>query len=368
MFFGFRTMITKVWGRIVSVGVLTLFAGGIIALAVRDVGNVRGSDTGPGYDQRIAEGQYASGRIWLRTESGSLVSYAPDFTGRREHFDSGVAALRKANGVLWLVRVLSRGPGENHTFVVTRWSGSKFADQAAGKLVNDEAPLSLLFSGARPIVLTSGSLYRFEDGRFLRTALNGKLRTGVQFFASVTGNGQHLYTGSNAGEWGGGVQRIDLETGQVLNVEQRDQGCDGPLNSDCNPVTGMAADMANPECVIVAIGLVHLGTDGRVVRLCTEQVQVLIERKHQVQGWNRTFDESEAFYGVEPTPWGFWTTTHGTLFRFRDGEINEYTRLRYLHKGELVRTRPYREFVVLSTAITASVAVGWYTPLVISLE
>ena len=46
----------------------------------------------------------------------------------------------------------------------------------------------------------------------------------------------------NAGEWGGGLQRIDVATGATSSVERRDSAelCAGPLNSDCDPNSNIA--------------------------------------------------------------------------------------------------------------------------------
>jgi len=69
-------------------------------------------------------------------------------------------------------------------------------------------------------------------------ALKGQLRWGVQVSVASPRSGKSIYVGVNRGEWGGGLQRVDVQTGVVTNVERRDtkdlRG--GPLTSDCDPV------------------------------------------------------------------------------------------------------------------------------------
>jgi len=86
-----------------------------------------------------------------------------------------------------------------------------------------------------------------------------------------------VFVGHNLGEWGGGLIRIDRGTGAVVRIERNDSGdlCGGPLNSECDPVNGIAATLGNPGCVVVAIGLVHFKPHGRLVEVCGEQVRRL---------------------------------------------------------------------------------------------
>lgn len=52
---------------------------------------------------------------------------------------------------------------------------------------------------------------------------------------------KHVFVGYNAGEFGGGLQRIDRTTGIVSNIDDIDGDlCGGNLNPACDPVNGLA--------------------------------------------------------------------------------------------------------------------------------
>jgi hypothetical protein len=92
----------------------------------------------------------------------------------------------------------------------------------------------------------------------------------------------HVFVGYNAGEWGGGLRRIDRRTGHVEVVARNVSGelCGGPLNTGCDPVNGIVTEPWKPECVVVAVGLVHMSPHGRLVQVCGPSVQRLLVRPY----------------------------------------------------------------------------------------
>jgi hypothetical protein len=69
--------------------------------------------------------------------------------------------------------------------------------------------------------------------------LSGPIQALVTAAVHVTP--QAVFVGLNAGEWGGGLKRIDRRSGGVETIERNTTGglCDGPLNTDCDPVQGL---------------------------------------------------------------------------------------------------------------------------------
>jgi hypothetical protein len=89
-----------------------------------------------------------------------------------------------------------------------------------------------------------------------------------------------FFVGFNAGEWGGGLRRIDRRTGTVSTIERierddPDDLCAGPLNTACDPVNGIVTSPWNSQCVVAAIGLVHFMAHGRIVEVCGTTVRTL---------------------------------------------------------------------------------------------
>jgi hypothetical protein len=85
-----------------------------------------------------------------------------------------------------------------------------------------------------------------------------------------------LWLGLNAGEWGGGLRRITLADGVMGAPSDIDPKtlCGGALNPGCHPVTGLAPDPSHPDCVLAAVGLVHMMSHGGVVRVCGKDVSL----------------------------------------------------------------------------------------------
>jgi len=100
---------------------------------------------------------------------------------------------------------------------------------------------------------------------------------GVGRITSTYRTADQLFIGLSAGEFGGGLNRIDLRTGRI-RADWRDP--DGELSCDsansCTPVNGITADPWKPDCIVVAIGLVHMGLSyGRVAEVCGSRMQWL---------------------------------------------------------------------------------------------
>ncbi|MBP7701854.1 MAG: hypothetical protein KA098_04565 [Phenylobacterium sp.] len=144
----------------------------------------------------------------------------------------------------------------------------------------------------------------------------------------------HVFVGLNAGEWGGGLQRIDRTTGQVVIIARNAKGdlCGGPLNTDCDPVTGIAQEPGKPDCIVAAIGLIHMMSRGRLVEVCGERVRLLYQPRCP---------------GSTPTPgegdW-FCSTAFFGLGRREDTLVALGVDGLHMIKGEVATTRPLPSF------------------------
>jgi len=153
------------------------------------------------------------------------------------------------------------------------------------------------------------------------TRLKGMLRGRFQYTAALPLSRDAVYIGFNSGEWRGGLQRMDLQTGLITNVERRDtkELCAGPLNSDCDPVTGAISDPQNKECVLVAVGLEHMMSHGRILRVCENDADVVFQKSYEVGGLKKgaKLRMTEAFFGLVRGPdKALWGTTPRAFYRF----------------------------------------------------
>jgi hypothetical protein len=329
----------------------------------------------PVLGERIAEGVVVGERLWLRgamgspdDSSGGLVSLRLSDESRQVHFDRGVVDIEKAGQDLWVLR-----SSKARELVVSVWTGHGFDDLGRFAHSKRDTPIILFKSGTNPAVLSSSTIRELsaDTHAWRMTPLKGKLRSGVQMTAASPNSGGSVYVGFNMGEWGGGLQRIDLHTGAVTNVERRDSKelCAGPLNSDCDPVTGVIADPQNRDCVLASVGLVHMFTSGgRILRICGDNVTVVFE-KPATGGIGGKQSMTEAFYGLaSAAETGFWAITWRALYQFGSNGPKEYALPKCKAVSGIRLSRDLPGVIVVRTDLNWAVSTSGYTPLVISLE
>ncbi|UFZ01882.1 hypothetical protein LQG66_21465 [Bradyrhizobium ontarionense] len=109
---------------------------------------------------------------------------------------------------------------------------------------------------------------------------------------------KHAFVGYNGGEWGGGLQQIDRMTGIVSDIDG--DLCGGNLNPACDPVNGIATIPWKPDCIAVAVGLIHMLPHGRIVEVCDNAVRLLYT--HHIENRQAVFPTyTTAFFGLQRT-------------------------------------------------------------------
>jgi hypothetical protein len=328
---------------------------------------------------RIAEGVVFAGNLWLRGTtsrsrsggaSGALVALSLADLSKRAHIDSGVLAIEKIGDDLWVLR---RSESSKMEWILSIVRNDALEDRARFISADTDAPFALFNDAGIPAVISRESIRVLSgDGEWKSLHLVGQLREGVQVQVASPAVGNSAYIGINRGEWGGGLLRVDLKTGVVLSIERRDtrELCSGPLNSDCDPVTGVIPDPQNKDCVLAAIGLVHFLSRGRILRVCGDQVSVIFEhpRTEEINSWK--LEMSDAFYGLASANGGFWAVTPEALYRFGADENTPIrSPLPKLHlESGIYMNRNLPGVIVISTDVNWAVSVSGYTPLVVALD
>ncbi|HKW63507.1 MAG TPA: hypothetical protein VJN89_13245 [Candidatus Acidoferrum sp.] len=339
----------------------------------------QGDNGDPLLGHRIAKGVVFEDRLWLRGTDvsrkggqGGLISLGLSDDSRTVHFERGVVDIEKSGHELLVLRQTTQ---DVRHLVVSAWRKGTFQDLASFSLSGKDDPLALFDDAGNPGVLSHKALRILSgdqhDWRVI--TLKGELRGGVQISVAPARNGKDIYLGFNHGEWGGGLQRVNVETGAITNVERRDtkELCNGPLNSDCDPVTGVVADPKNADCIFVAVGLVHMFTsEGRILRVCGERVTPIAEEP-TTGGIGGKMKMTEAFYGLAPVEDGsLWGITWRALYRFSaDGkEEAQYALPKLKPISGIYLSRELPGVIVVSTDVNWAVSTSGYTPLVIPLE
>ena len=330
--------------------------------------------------ERIAGGVVFDGKLWLRGAilsrkdfSGGLVSLSLADESRQVQFERGVLEIQRAGHDLWVLRQPSLGVRE---FALSVYRNGRFQDLATFSASEKDEPIALLNAAGSPTVLCVQTIRKLapDNHTWQRVKLRGKLRGGFQQTLASPLSGSTVYMGFNTGEWGGGLQRVDLRSGTVTDVERRDtkELCAGPLNSDCDPVTGVIPDPRNKDCVLAAVGLVHMMSHGSILRVCGTSVSLLFEKVEMVDDFRGgKMPESKAFFGLaSAADGGFWGITSEALYRFGpDGTSKEEHALPDLKRvSGFFLSRELPGVIVVRTDANWAVSVSGYTPLVIPLE
>lgn len=229
--------------------------------------------------------------LWLFDVQGQLVAYDRGSWKERVVVPAGVVAMQRHGEEVWALvaksattsrRDLGGAAGRADLIRVLPDGGpqSRPIRYEAG-----DNPVAFTFAGDSPVVLTVKSVLSLDgDDQWQARKLSRQLlgTSGDVTVAWVGGQPDQLFVGRNAGEWGGGVTRVDMSTGAVSDIERRDSNdlCAGPLNADCDPVTGLVRDPSRPACVLASTGLGHLGLmSGGVLRICGNVVEVVLQHR-----------------------------------------------------------------------------------------
>lgn len=321
----------------------------------------------------IVAGTMLDGRLWLLGATGGLVALDLNAPARDVIFEHGVAALRKHGDELWILRSRKPIPEDQvvEELILSIWRQGRFVDQPP--LERPEGPIGLSFFHDRPVVVLRRSIQIFDySAGWQLVRLQQQIRGGIYHSALSATVADHLYVGTNAGEWGGGMQQVNLVNGRVVQIESRRSNdlCDGILVSECDPVTDIIADPQNPDCVLATVGLMHMIQSGRILRVCGSKVEVVFEKKIPFRiDITRTIETTEAFFGLAAAKaGGYWAVGLRTLLYFQGGQVIERPLPRLEPILGVPLTRDLPGVIVLATTLNWGMSVSGYTPLLVPLE
>lgn len=264
----------------------------------------------------ITRAVFADSQLWVLSDAGELSAIRP---GERERVTQALTGpvldlCASAGQPQVIVR------GHDSTWEIRRRDGQTWS------LVESVASQGDSFvaatCGAGPVaLLTSERLIQLDTGAKPRSVrLAGGLPGGI--VTAIHDEGTSLLVSVNGGEWGGGLRRIDKTTGAVTSVQQENgpETCSGPLNPLCDPVNGIAAVPWNSRCVAVAVGLVHMLMEGRVVEVCGDKVRTLYAKSFTQSFWaslgkRKPPAETVAFFGITTSGGMLWAVGTDGLYR-----------------------------------------------------
>jgi len=268
-----------------------------------DVKTPDGEAATPKRNERKAEvvkGAYHNGLLYLLDDSGAVQVWLEGSDHGASYKTPGpVTSFCFAGQQLWVVTM------DRATKQALLWSGAVSTEQAANTGIWSKAGafpqneksrvLAVDCSGIEPIVVFNDHLAMPLSGRDV--ALKGGTPIGRGYVVSQVRGGV-LWLGLNSGEWGGGLRRISLADGVMDAPADIDPKtlCGGALNPACDPVTGLAPDPWHPDCMLAAVGLVHMMSHGGVVRICGKDVSLAYAKPYTLNPdweWDGKLSDTE---------------------------------------------------------------------------
>jgi len=284
----------------------------------------------PGQQNFISRAIFAEGRLWLLTDAGQLSSIAEGAETRvEENLPEPALDLCLNEGA---PTVVTCDGGECSHWSVRLWDKGRWSVAAAVPSAGDRL-LAMSCLKGDVVLVTQRRVVAVSGNRTEAVTLGEGLRGGM--VTSVDVEKDQVYVGVDAGEWGGGLQRIDRRTGKVTVVERNASGelCGGPLNSDCDPVNGIAVEPWRPDCVAAVVGLVHFSPHGRIVEICGDEVKRIYFKSYG-SGSPMTHRErgdepgdTVAFFGLVRSGDELWASGIDGLYRLRGGRVVDVTPL-----------------------------------------
>ena len=256
-----------------------------------------------GQDRFIKRAVWASDRLWLLTERGTLSSVAPGEINRRTETTPGLPAdICVAGAALVILGV----DGQMSRLEDRSWHAMQRLD------LNGEAVQALSCTDQRVIAVSRNRLVVSAGGRQRTVPLSAPL-TGPIVRTAPFDTGTTLLLGLAKGEWGGGLERIDTNTGAVSEIP----GLGGPIN-------GVGPEPGHPGCVVATVGLVHFFPSGQVVEACGDKVRRLYYKPYTMQkSWPadppKLPFETVPFYALTTAADGLWVAGGDGLYTITAG-------------------------------------------------
>ncbi|RYE94885.1 MAG: hypothetical protein EOO75_00780 [Myxococcales bacterium] len=242
--------------------------------------------------------------------------------------------------------------------------------------------------GSRPMALTEeeGQLVIVEnrrvrliapDGHAREVALGEPLRGGHHVSAALAGG--QVYVGLDQGEFGGGLWRIDLATGERRELHgdglpSAEAQKDPRLSGGGSPVTAVVAERDRPGCVLASVGMSHMGlSHGGLFRACGDAIERVWSAPLSHCDASDPFalcEQSEAaVWDVIALPGGFWASTSNGIVRRDQGQPDRWwTSVESERRGGVLQSSSVPGLRLIWSDAHAAVSVGVYGALLVPTE
>ena len=207
--------------------------------------------------------------LWVLTDAGQLSRLRDDRKGWAEETLPEPVLDMCVQGNQLVVITGQRDHPKSWTMrhlVSGHWSATGSVETAGDSVI------AMTCDALTVTLLTNNRLIELGAHTQHAVRLSGKLPSGV--VTSIYPTGDEVLVGVNAGEWGGGLRRLERSTGRISQIDDR------LINVNMDPVNAIVADPWKPNCVVIAVGLVHFMPSGRIVQVCGNEVKELYSKPY----------------------------------------------------------------------------------------
>lgn len=215
------------------------------------------------------------------------------------------------------------------------------------------------------------------DGHAREVALREPLRGSRHASAALAGGG--VFVGLDRGEFGGGLWRVELATGDRREIHgdglpSAEAQRDPRISGGGSPVTAVVAERDRPGCVLASVGLSHMGLSrGGLFRACGDAVERVWRAPLRDCDASDPFSLCEsseaAVWDVIALPGGFWASTSNGILRREQGQPDRWwSKLEGEPRGGVQQSRSVPGLRLVWSDAHAAVSVGVYGALLVPTE
>lgn len=291
-------------------------------------------------DRYAQDGAFAFDRLFLMDEKGRLASI--DLKLRRSRdipTDHPLIELCAPSDGKRLYALASIAPKRVQ---LLEWNGSTWNEGPVFDVPVSGAPdysaSPRMACDPQPVILVTDHILILEGEMLTRVDLSRPIDPTFAV-PTLLVREDILWAGFNAGEWGGGMRKIDLTTGKVEVIERVTSPdlCSGPLNTECDVVYAVAPSPWSEDCVVATAGSDHLSVRGRLLQICQDRVERFYFRRFDndpLWEWvkNDPMTDGEpaltvGFYGLHSEEKQLWALGSDGIYRFSAADKVAFTPL-----------------------------------------
>jgi hypothetical protein len=277
----------------------------------------------PGQESSITRAVFAGNRLWLLTDAGTLSSIEE---GSPDSID---AELPEPVFDLWVQEgapaILTGRRGGGGDWTLRLWAEGEWKTQAHIRTRGDSLIGAAAYGGSTTL-LTRHRLIEVSDHRQREVPVAWSNEWRLGGIASILVTRRSVLVGINNGEWGGELKRVDRRTGAVSSIDSRLSGerCGQAPSPECDPVNAIVEEPGKRDCAVLAVGLVHMMTQGGIFEVCGNAVRALYTRPVRWDSAGKAVPSSDAystlpFFGASAVGQDLWAVGLDGIYKVGAG-------------------------------------------------